>query len=130
MNRRGFLLALLAGALAACASAARQEELMLTIRAYEGAVRWGMLDRAYEFMKPDPDNPVEPPAGLDQLRVTGYDQVSPVMPAGEKRYTLTAQIRYVHLDRQVERSLMDRQYWEYDDKAKRWWRTNPIPAFK
>jgi hypothetical protein len=35
----------------------------------------------------------------------------------------------VHLDRQVERSITDQQTWEWDEEAKRWWRTNPIPAF-
>lgn len=130
MNRRGFLLVLLGGAVAACASTAREQELTLTVRSYQNAVRWGSVAGAYEFLKPDPSNPVELPDGLEQIRVTGYEQVSSITPAGENRYTVTAQIRYVHLDRQVERVIMDRQYWEYDAKAKRWWRTNPIPTFK
>lgn len=129
MNRRGFLIVLAAGALAACATA-REDELMLTLRSYEAAVRWGMMDRAYEFMKQDPEHPIEVPPGVEQVRVTGYDRVSPVVPAGEKRYTVTAQIRYVQLDRQVERMLTDRQYWEWDEKGKRWVRSNAIPAFQ
>jgi len=73
----------------------------------------------------------EIPAGLDQIKVTGYDRLTGLLPTDEEKrsFRLMASIRYVHLDRQVERNITDQQTWEWDEEAKRWWRTNPIPAF-
>jgi hypothetical protein len=132
VRRRTLLVLGLTLPLAACvAPGTRQDELLITIRSYEGAVRWGRIEGAYEFLKPDPDNPVEIPQGLDQIKVTGYDRLTPVVPTDEEkhRFRVTSAIRYVHLDRQVERNITDQQVWEWDAEAKRWWRANPIPAF-
>ena len=103
----------------------------MTIRSYEGTIRWGRIAAAYDFLKPDPANPVEIPEGLEQIRVTGYERLSAVVPIDEDRhrFRVVAAIRYVHLDRQVERSVTDQQVWEWDAEATRWWRVNPIPAF-
>ncbi len=132
VRRCTFLIFALALSLAACvAPGTRQDELLITIRSYEGAIRWGRIEGAYEFLKPDPDNPIEIPQGLDQIKVTGYERLTPVVPTDEEkhRFRVTSAIRYVHVDRQVERNITDQQVWEWDAEAKRWWRANPIPAF-
>jgi len=132
VRRRSLLVLGLILPLVACvAPGTRQDELLITIRSYEGTIRWGRIAGAYEFLQPDPDNPVELPAGLDQIKVTGYDRLTPVVPTDEEkhRFRVTSAIRYVHLDRQVERSITDQQIWEWDGEAKRWWRANPSPAF-
>jgi hypothetical protein len=119
-------------ALSGCAtSAARQDELMVTVRSYENVIRWGKIAAAYDFLRPDVAGGAEIPAGLDQIKVTAYDRLTGLLPTDEekRRFRAMASIRYVHLDRQVERSITDQQTWEWDEEAKRWWRTNPIPAF-
>lgn len=133
MRRRSLLTLCLTLALAACVAAGtRQDELLITIRSYEGAIRWGRIASAYEYLKPDPANPPEIPDGLERIKVTGYDQLTAVVPLDEdkQRFRVTSAIRYVHIDRQVERSITDQQDWEWDAEAKRWWRANPIPAFR
>ena len=127
---RLIVIALSFGVLAACVgSGAKEDELVLTVRSYENNVRWSRMDRAYDAVKTD-SGPRRPPASLDNIRVTAYEQTEPIRPAGEKRYTVTAKISYVQIDRQVERTLTDHQVWEWDEDGKRWVRTNPIPAFK
>lgn len=118
--------------LAACVtSGARQDDLMVTVRSYENVIRWGKIPAAYEFLRPDLAAEAQVPPGLDGIKVTGYDRLTGLIPAdGEKkRFRVSAAIRYVHVDRQVERSLTDQQVWEWDDELDRWWRANPIPAF-
>jgi hypothetical protein len=122
----------LLAALSGCVtSAARQDDLMVTVRSYENLIRWGRLPAAYDYLRPDVAGASEIPAGLDQIKVTGYDRLTGLLPTDEDkhRFRVMASIRYVHLDRQVERSITDQQIWEWDEEAERWWRTNPIPAF-
>jgi hypothetical protein len=132
VQTRLFLILGLALGLAACvSSAARQDELMVTIRSYENTIRWGRIPAAYDFLRPEIAETAEIPRDLDQIKVTGYDRLTGVIPTDEERqrFRTSASIRYVHLDRQVERSITDQQVWEWDAEAKRWWRANPIPAF-
>jgi hypothetical protein len=119
-------------ALSACVtSGAREDELTITVRAYESTIRWGKIAAAYDFLLPDIAATAEIPKGLDEIKVTGYDRLTGLIPTDEdrKRFRTSASIRYVHIDRQVERSITDQQVWEWDDDAKRWWRANPVPAF-
>lgn len=125
------LLGLLFGVAGCVSSAARQDDLTATVRGYENVVRWGRIPAAYDFLKPDLAAEAELPAGLDGIKVTGYDRLTGLIPTDEEkqRYRVTAAIRYVHVDRQVERTLTDQQVWEWDEESERWWRANPIPAF-
>lgn len=132
MKTRLFLILGLALGLSACVSSgARQDELMVTIRSYENTIRWGRIPAAYDFLRPDIAETAEIPPDLDQIKVTGYDRLTGLIPTDEERqrFRTSASIRYVHMDRQVERSITDPQVWEWDAKAERWWRANPIPAF-
>jgi hypothetical protein len=118
--------------LAACTTpGARQDELSNTVRAYENTIRWGRITAAYDFLQPEMAASVEIPQGLEEIKVTGYDRLGPLVPLDEDklRFRTAAAIRYVHLDRQVERGITDQQVWEWDAEAKRWWRANPIPSF-
>jgi hypothetical protein len=132
VKTRLFLILGLALGLSACVSSgARQDELTVTIRSYENTIRWGRIPAAYDFLRPDIAETAEIPPDLDQIKVTGYDRLTGLIPTDEERqrFRTSASIRYVHMDRQVERSITDPQVWEWDAKAERWWRANPIPAF-
>jgi hypothetical protein len=122
----------LALVLSACVtSGAREDELTTTVRAYENTIRWGTIPAAYDFLRPDIAAAAELPKGLDEIKVTGYDRLTGLVPTDDERqrFRTSASIRYVHVDRQVERGITDPQVWEWDAEAKRWWRANPIPAF-
>lgn len=132
MPTRLILFLFLALGLSAClTSQARQDDLMVTVRSYENVIRWGKIPAAYDFLRPDLAGEAEIPTGLEQIKVTGYDRLTGLIPTDEEkqRFRVAATIRYVHIDRQVERSITDQQVWEWDAEAERWWRTNPIPAF-
>jgi hypothetical protein len=132
VQTRLFLVVGLVLGLSACVtSVARQDELSITVRSYENTIRWGKIPAAYDFLQPDIAAAADNPKGLDEIKVTSYERLTGLLPTDEerRRFRTTASIRYVHIDRQVERSITDQQVWEWDDEAKRWWRANPIPAF-
>ncbi len=101
----------------------RQDALQPVLYRYGQVVRWGHMPSAYGMLKPDPASPVKVPD-------TGYDVVSPPVQFSEDRVGQTAEIRYVAVDRQVEKVLIDQQVWEWDETLKTWLRVNPIPAFR
>jgi hypothetical protein len=106
------------------------KDLEYKTSAFEDTVRWGTLENMYAFLRPDPDNPIEIPQGLDNVRVTSYESASPLTKVDETRWVQTVVVDYVLTDRQVVRQLVDQQVWESDDEGKTWYRTNPVPEFR
>lgn len=101
-----------------------------TLRLYEGTVRWGSLDRIYAFLRPEDQENVKIPPGLNNVRVMSYEAALAPVPIRENRYQHTAAIQYVLQDRQVVKTITDLQIWELDTESKKWYRVNPIPPFE
>ena len=101
----------------------RAEQLEL----YDHAVRWGELAASYDFLEPGLE--ARPPAGLDNVRVTGYEELSRV-PRGEHEFERRVKIEYVLEDRQQVKSLIDHQRWRYDAQKETWLRANRPPEFR
>ncbi len=108
----------------------RQDALQPVLYRYGQMVRWGQMPAAYGMVKPDPASPTKVQEGLSHYRVTAYDVVSAPVQLSEERVGQTAEIRYVEVDRQVEKSLVDQQIWEWDEELDTWLRVNPIPPFR
>jgi hypothetical protein len=109
--------------------AGKSQKRHLQFLSYDHAVRWGDLEEAYAYLKPDEVPPVIP-EGLDNIRVTGYELLGPVFNLDENRVSRKVRIEYVLKDRQVVKSLIDNQVWEYDQQNEQWFRVNPLPEFK
>ena len=105
------------------------EKLVHRTQGFEDVVRWGALQKMVVFTKIDPDKPVTIPAGLDNVRVTGYELASGLTEVTPTRWRQTAVIDYVLTDRQIVRQLIDHQIWASDDDGKSWYRENPLPQF-
>lgn len=109
----------------------REKTEILTgiLRKYETTIRWSYLRRAYGFMPPDAVRKAKIPPGLDNIKVTGYEIMDPLTPTGENGFTQTVLIQYVKKDRQQQKNLMDRQLWEFDEDARRWYLISGVPRF-
>jgi hypothetical protein len=128
---RFLFLLLLTLLLPACQTLSERDDsrkLESTLSSYGTAARWQPLGNLYGFLVPELQ-PDTLPAGLDNVRVTSYEVSVPPRKLAEDRAVQTAVIQYVHLDRQVLRTLVDRQLWSRDDQGQ-WQRANPIPVFK
>ena len=132
LNRGMFLLLLLlAATLYGCSTvekASKNQKLHLQLQSYDHAVRWGELADAYTYMRPE-DMPTVIPEGLDNIRVTSYEEIGPVMNLDENKVRRKVRIEYVLRDRQVVKTLIDNQIWEYDSEIDQWFRVNPPPEF-
>lgn len=123
------VLSLFAPLLSGCLVGNREaDDLRVILHRYEAAVRWGDLSKAYGFLKPG--TRVQIPPGLENIRVTSYETVSPAAPQSEGRWTQTVAIQYLHRDRQQVKTLIDRQIWVKDPEGEFWYRDNPIPQFR
>jgi len=106
-------------------------ELQVYLTRYESAVRWGNLAHAYGFLKPELADTTVIPQGLENIQISQYLVVSPPVLLNKTTATQTVAISYILADRQVERSLVDRQMWEREDEeSTEWFRANPIPEFR
>jgi hypothetical protein len=108
----------------------KQKTFDRTLYQYQGTVRWGYLEQLYGFLQPELAENAIIPDNLSNVRVTGYDLIHAPTQVDEHSITQTVIIRFVFVDRQVERQLTDKQLWEYDPEAESWSRANPIPEFK
>jgi len=118
--------------LGACASLDKNERLTSldnTLKNYDRAIRWVQFDAAWAFHKWDEGERQAPPASLKNVRVTEYKVVATHMAVDNLSYTQTVHIAYYLLDSPRERRLTDRQRWEYDADAKRWWLVSEMPQF-
>ncbi len=116
--------------LAACSTvehAGLERKRTQQLQLYDHAVRWGELAASYDFLEPGLE--AQPPAGLDNVRVTGYEELSR-MPRGEHEFERRVKIEYVLEDRQQVKHLIDRQRWRYDAKKETWLRANRPPEFR
>lgn len=117
--------------LAGCQTLAERgdaQKLQQTLDSYGAAVRWQPLAGLYGFLRPELQ-PSQPPAGLDNIRVTSYEISVPPRQLDEGRVTQSAVIQFVRVDRQVVRTLVDQQLWLRSVEGQ-WQRANPIPAFQ
>jgi hypothetical protein len=119
-------------ALSGCATyedAAIEQQLTFRVKQYEQTARWGKVRDLYGFLPPEQAQKAEPPESIDGIRVTRYDR-TPVLHQDPTHAVVEATVEYVHQDRQIVRTLVDTQTWEYDPLLEKWYRSNPIPPFE
>ena len=103
----------------------------MRLKEYAHEVRWGALDVLPSYLAPDLIDKQEPVAkDLGNVRVTNYEVLRHPMPGKENQIQQTVRIEYLFRDRQVVRSIVDQQTWEFNPENHDWMRINLIPVFK
>ncbi len=124
------LLAAMALAMAACASATKNESLRVRLYNYAAAIRWNEIDQAAAYV--DPAVLAEKPFTAEQrgrwkqVQVSRYYE-APQSTDGEGRVLQTVQIELIDRSTQTVRTIVDRQRWRYDETAKTWWLESGLP---
>ncbi|HYN77836.1 MAG TPA: hypothetical protein VES73_08590 [Lamprocystis sp. (in: g-proteobacteria)] len=110
----------------------RARGLQAATTGYHAALRWGYFETAYGYVHPDQRTGKELPSVFKDLRVTEYDVVQPLAGtgAGQTEATQTVTIDYLFEDRQVVKTVLDRQVWRYDPKLATWWLASGLPKFQ
>jgi len=117
--------------LAGCAGQKSKGDLLeATLESYASTIRWGNFEDAAAFVDPETLK-AHPLTTLDleryrQLRISGYN-AQPARSVGTNEVTVVAEVVLTNNNTQSVRSVLDRQRWRYDEKAKRWWLVTGLP---
>ncbi len=108
-----------------------QDTLSKVLHSYELTARWGKLEQIYSFLLPELAKEAKIQEDINNIRVTHYEVVKrPASVADNNEVMMqNVHIRYIYIDRQVEKEIVDNQEWTYDDDRREWRRSNPIPIF-
>jgi hypothetical protein len=108
----------------------REKILTETLRTYAATIRWGSIEQAETFVDPE-YRAAHPLTQLEldrykQVRFTNYNDTAPV-PVNDDEVRQTVEIGIVNVHTQEARSIVDRQVWRYERKAKVWLLTSGLP---
>ncbi|MEN8175911.1 MAG: hypothetical protein ABFS23_09120 [Pseudomonadota bacterium] len=130
--RRNFitlLLAVVLAAMAACqTNVSRKVGIEQALFSFEKTLRWRSVRESYKYVADDV-RPPHLPSWVDTVKVVGYEVLDPAAEIQRNTVVQTAEIRYVHTDTQIMRTLVDEQVWTSPDDGKTWQRANPMPDF-
>jgi hypothetical protein len=110
--------------LTACPQTKEDKDLSDTLTQYETIVRWAQWDAAVDFVSAEyqQEHPITR-LDLDRLRLFRVTQylVRSSMPVEEGNGLLqVVEIRMFNKNQARERSIIDEQYWKYNELTKRW----------
>ena len=125
------LLLILSVAVAACTPNPAEKSRGETFKQYETIVRWSQWDAAVDFIAPEylAENPITR-LEMDRLRlfrVTAYTIRSTGVYDEGMTARQTVEIRMFNKNRARELSVIDEQYWKYDEQRKRWLLHSGLP---
>ncbi len=128
---RTFVILGLAALLTACPKTKEESDLSDTLLRYDTVIRWAQWDAAVDFISPDylAENPVTR-LDLDRLRlfkVTQYTVRSAVPVDEGKGMLQEVEIKMFNKNRAREMSVLDEQYWKYDEERERWFLHTGLP---
>ncbi len=127
----GFLLILLLTGCQTLSERRQSESLQEVLRKYEGVIRWGGVDQASQFQRPDAMSEAgASSASTEETRVTHYEVIQGPSLVEENRAIQTAIIQYVFVNSQVVREIVNQQTWEFDPESGNWYLISPLPTIK
>jgi len=102
-----------------------------THRAYLRALRWGDYEAAYAFKKlQGSDNQKPDFEDLQQIRVTAHKVTQTIVSDDKSTIVSVVDFQYYRITNVTVKNLIDRQQWEYDEEANRWFLMSGLPDFK
>jgi hypothetical protein len=120
-----------AALLSGCPQTKEDKDLSDTLQQYETIVRWAQWDAAIDFVSPE--YLVEHPMtrlDLDRLRLFRVTQylIRSAAPIDEGKGLLqVVEIRMFNKNQARERSIIDEQYWKYNEVTERWQLHSGLP---
>ena len=117
--------------LSGCPQTKEDQDLTDTLQQYETIVRWAQWDAAVDFIASEylEDNPVSR-LDMDRLRLFRVTQyvIRSAAPVDEgKGLIQVVEIRMFNKNQARERSIIDEQYWKYNEVTERWQLHSGLP---
>jgi len=121
----------LATLLTACPQTKEETDLSETLVKYDTIVRWAQWDAAVDFLSPEylEEHPVSR-LDIDRLRlfrVTQYTVRSAVQVDDGNGLVQEVEIKMFNKNQARERTILDEQYWKYDEVREHWFLHSGLP---
>jgi hypothetical protein len=102
-----------------------------TTDSYELAIRWGYYEMAYKFIRIK-DNEKHAPAfdRFEDIKVTSYEIQRINVSENKQSAMQTVEIQYYKINQMIQKTLIDRQSWEYDVTEQKWYLHSGLPDFR
>ena len=134
MDKLKWIAIMLVFLICGCASVQTGKKMTLfddTARAYLRAIRWGDYETAYAFKNLRvTDDKMPDFEDLRQIRVTGFNVKQTILSEDKSTIVRIVDFQYYRMSNVTVKNLIDRQRWEYDAEANRWYLTSDLPDFK
>ena len=109
----------------------RLSSLESTSKAYDKAMRWGEYQLASSFIKTqETDGQSLDLKKLENIKITSYKPIEKNTSEDKLQAHQTVEIKYYNTDYLIEKTLIDKQLWEYDEEQKAWYLQSALPDFK
>ena len=119
--------------IAGCASMSNQQKLSSldeSTRNYGNAIRWSYFELADNFRKEqDRSTQATDFTVLKKIRITSYEVLSRNMPDNNIQAVQTVEIKFYYLSDMLEKTIIDKQEWQYDIDDKKWYLNSNLPHF-
>jgi hypothetical protein len=125
--------ALLVMLLCACGTIEKEKKsqsLHNSTRFYEYALRWSDYDKANGMRNPEGSSASPDLESLKKYRITSYKPLESSMSPDGMVFNQVIDIHYYNEDNLLERKIIDRQKWIYDQDADVWYLDGPLPSFR
>jgi hypothetical protein len=109
----------------------RLSSLESTSKAYGQAIRWGEYQVASSFVRTQGTDGESPNLKkLEKIKVISYKPTERNTSEDKLQAHQAVEIKYYNTDYLIEKTLIDKQLWEYDTKQKAWYLQSALPDFK
>lgn len=118
--------------LGACAGPSDQMQIFdRSLRAYEHGLRWQDFDVVIAYHKNEHAKlTAERRNWLRRFRISAYNVLYVRVDENETHASQLIEVKYYTDSNLVVRDITLQNEWEFDENSKRWFLTNPLPAFR
>ena len=131
MHKSKLVMYLVTFLIVGCTTLIRGERFDRTLTAYSDAMRWSDFEAAHYFVEPEQIRKNPPDLeNLRRMKVISYDVRRVEHLKNNLQVRQTVHISYYRTDDMRQRTLVDRQMWEYDEGKKAWYLMSGLPDFQ
>jgi outer membrane lipoprotein-sorting protein len=124
---------IVSGQTKASSASKAQKALDANLISYQLAIRWNDFEAAIGSLDPtiirEEGYSENIEAQFKNYQITGYTLKSATWPDALS-YMQRVEIRYIEINTQIEKTVVDKQSWRYDAVAKRWWLISDLPKLE
>lgn len=101
-----------------------------TTDSYETAVRWGYFEMTRNFRKNPEGQDEASLARMRKIKITSYEVLDRKISDDKSEARQVVEIKYFNIEYLIEKTIIDKQLWKYDEEEQRWYLSSIFPVFQ